>query len=266
MRIEFKQPLSGQLFHIDETGRMPSIRCEACLLDADNQVVKTAMQWELKVVENILPAACASAKLGRQMVSLQGMSAGIGAWVPAWNTAVGGEALLSVRAEHAGQVYEASVNFRIRGRNPSPDAVVERLGGKNSPAAWLASYLSGLKQFDIQGMPNFAENGSVGIMRLCDPAAKQFQRWSWVQNADAGKALLQRAEGMAKAHLDQHRIDGTYRNQRQLNDPTVLLFETLQRYLGGGYWEWDEQHQHWQASPPDDRVERLIQVARKLMA
>ena len=136
---------------------------------------------------------------------------------------------------------------------------MEQLGGAGAPASHLARFLSALQQFDVQGMPYLGEHGEVGIMQLCDPAANSLQRWSWVHNLQAGKAQWQRLQGIAKAYLDQRRLDGRYPNNQSLSDGEVLLREVLQRFLGGAYWQWNEQQSHWRANPPDDSVEKLLQ-------
>ena len=259
MILHINHPKPGQLFYIDETGRMPKVRCEASLLDRANQAVKAPMQWSLQIVDNIWPGACPSAKLGRQVKSFGGASVGIGIWAPSFHTVCGGDATLTVAADYQGEAYQASVSFRIRGRNPSPDAVLERLGGANSPLSHLARFLSALKQFDLQGMPYLGKDGEVGIMQLCHPAARWPERWSWVHNVEAGKARLRRAQGVAKGYLDQHRIEGNYPNNQSLNDSSVLLREMMQRFLGGVYWQWDEGKAQWQCNPPDDALESLMQ-------
>ena len=166
MRLHISSPLPGQLFYIDETGRMPALRFEAGLLDGNQQLLKTPLQWVLQIAENVWPGACPNAKIGRQVINLQGMSMGLGNWIPSFNAICGGDATLSVSADYLGEVYRATVNFRIRGKNPSPEAVLDRLGGENSAMARLGRYLSGLKQFDMQGMPYLGENGEVGIIRF----------------------------------------------------------------------------------------------------
>jgi hypothetical protein len=259
MILQINHPMPAQLFYIDAMGRMPMVRCEASLLDNRNQAVTTPMQWSLQITDNIWPGACPSAKLGRQVMSLQGSSVGMGIWTPPFHTVCGGDATLTVSADYQGRVYRASVRFRIRGKNPSPDAVLERLGGEYSSLSHLARFLSALHQFDIQGMPQLGEHGEVGIMQLCDPAARSAERWSWTHNVAAGKALLQRAQGIAKAYLDQHRVEGNYPNNQSLGDNGVLQRETMQRFLGGAYWQWDERKAQWQDNPPDDALEILLQ-------
>jgi hypothetical protein len=196
--------------------------------------------------------------MGRQIMSLQGSSVGLGVWTPSFHTVCGGDATLAVSADYQGEAYQASISFRIRGKNPSPGAILERLGGEHALLSRLARFLSALKQFDVQGMPHVGQHGEVGIMQLCDPAARWPERWSWVHNVEAGKASLQRAQGIAKAYLDQHRIEGNYPNNQSLSDGGVLQREMMQRVLGGVYWQWDERKAQWQSNPPDDAVETLL--------
>jgi len=259
MILQIRHPLPNQRIYIDETGFMPMMRCEAYLLDDNDQIIKAPMQWALKITENIWPAQCPSAKIGRQVLNLQGSSIGMGMWMPPFNVVCGGDAMLTVSAEYQGEVYQAVVNFTIRGRNPSPDAVVERLGGKQAPLTRLARHLSALKQFDVQGMPYLGEDGEVGIMQLCEPAAQWSQRWSWMHNVEAAKSKLQRLQGISKGYLDQHREQGHYPNNLSLSDAAVLLRETLQRFLGGTYWQWDEPNSLWRPDPPDDTLDTLLQ-------
>lgn len=259
MLLQITKPIAGQTFYIDTFGRMPNLRCEASVLDDENQVVKVPINWELQIAENVWPAACPSAKVGRQVFRSQGMSVGTGTWAPALNTVAGGEATLIVNSEHNGKALQAMVSFRIRGTNPAPDVVLEKMGGELTPLSLLAQYLSGLKQFDHQGMPKLGKRGEVGVMQLCDPAAKAQHRWCWVRNVEAGKDLLQRMQGIAKAYLDQHRIDNGYPNDQSLQDASVLLREMLQRYFGANYWRWDDVAQQWCAISPDNTVDALLQ-------
>ena len=259
MILRIDHPMPGQIFHIDETGHMPMLRCEASLLDKDNQALRAPMKWLLQIADHIWPGACPSAKVGRQVLSLHGTSVGIGIWTPSFPTVCGGEATLTVSADYQGENYQARVNFRIRGKNPSADAVLQRLGGEYSPLRHIAQFLSALKQFDMQGLPYVGDHGEVGIMQLCDPAASWPARWSWVQNIEAGKALMHRAQGSAKAYLDQHRIEGTYPNNQSLSDSGVLLREMMQRILGGAYWQWDEHDDQWRRDPPDNSLDTLMQ-------
>ena len=172
MKLHITHPVAGQIFYIDAMGRMPALRFEAGVLDKHDQPDITPLQWTLQIVENIWPGSCASAKIGRQVVHLQATSAGVGTWVPVFNAQCGGDAKLTVSASYQGENVHASVNFKLRGKNPSPEAVVERMGGQQAPLTRLARFLSGLHQFDAQGMPLLSKHGAVGIMQLCDPAAQ----------------------------------------------------------------------------------------------
>ena len=261
MILRINKPFAGQIFHIDQSGHMPVLRCEAVLLDDQEQPVKSSMQWLLEIHDNIWPARCPSAKIGRQVVRLQGASVGMGVWSPAFDAPCGGDARLTVSSQWEGQTYSANVPFGIRGRNPAPDAVLKQLGGETSPLAQLAYHVSALRQFDVQGLPLVGKDGAVGMLQLCDPAASSHQRWSWVHNVQAGKALFQRLEGQSRAYLDRHRSGHgiiQYLNDQDLSDGEVLLREILQRFLGGAYWRRDEQAGLWCADPPDDAVDTLL--------
>jgi len=266
MILRINKPFTGQIFHMDQSGHMPALRCEAVLLDNDEQPVKAPMQWLLEIQDNIWPARCPSAKIGRQVVRLQGASMGMGMWAPAFSAACGGDARLTVSAQWEGQTYSANVPFGIRARNPAPDAALSQLGGETSPLAQLAYHLSALRQFDVQGLPLVGKDGAVGILQLCDPAANSQQRWSWVHNVQAGKALFQQLQGQSRAYLDRHRSGRgaiQYLNDQDLSDGEVLLREILQRFLGGVYWRWDEQAALLRANPPDDAVDTLL-AARQM--
>jgi hypothetical protein len=258
MLLQIISPRRGETIYIDALGRMPSLRFEAGLMDSANQVVKASMQWMLQVVENVWPGACPSAKVGRLISKAQGMSIGAGLWTPTFETVTGGDATLTVEAENNGEIYRATVNFLIRGRNPSPEAIIDRLGGDKSPLTLMARHLSGLTQFDHQGMPKVGKRGEVGIMQLCEPAAQSQHRWSWTHNIEAAKALMQRMQGKAKAYLDQHRSNSSYPNDQALSDAGVLLREMIQQYLGAAYWHWNSTQEQWCANPPDNTVETIL--------
>ncbi len=262
MKLQITNPGSNQILHIDALGNMPVLRCEAQLLGDDQQNLNVPMTWSLQIIDNVWPARCESSRLGRVVLQVEGQSMGRGIWLPTVARVQGGDAVLTVTAQHQEEMFTATVNFSIRGCNPPVDAVLDHLGGEGPPAALLARHLSAFKQFDFQGMPLVGARGEVGMMRLCNPAASVEQRWSWRQNTNAGKYLLQNAEASAKTHLNQHCVNGRYPNDQQFSDVQVVLRETLQRYLGGAYWQWYESGQQWCSNPPDNEVENMLSLTK----
>ena len=212
MNLEISNPRSNQTLHIDALGNMPALRCEAQLQGDDQQILNVPMTWSLQIVDNVWPARCESSRLGRVVLQVEGQSVGRGVWLPTLARVQGGDAVLTVTAQHQEEMFTAQVIFRIRGCNPSVDAALDYLGGEGAPAALLARHLSEFKQFDFRGMPALGAHGEVGMMRLCNPAASAEQRWSWRQNTSAAKYLLQNAEASAKIHLNQHCVKGCCRS------------------------------------------------------
>jgi hypothetical protein len=87
-------------------------------------------------------------------------------------------------------------------------------------------------------------------MQLCNPAATCRQRWSWSENVARGANLLQQKRNEATAYLNHHAPGGHYPNNLGLGDADVVQRETLQRYNGGRYWQWDNTASRWVANPP----------------
>jgi hypothetical protein len=249
--LEITSPLPGETFNTDASPRMPNIpfvaRIEGVEPDPTHRV---PFEWQFEVVETVAGDTCASARIGecreRWAESVTG-----GIWRPTFGrTIIGGEATLRVRARVHGLLLAADVtNIHIRGTNPGAAAITARAGGAGTTGDRVACHESSRQQFDASGMPLLGPGGDVGVMQLCNPAATCQQRWDWTANVDQGLALFGDKQAAALGYLNNHRIDGNYPNSLGLSNAAVLERESIKRYNGGHYWEWDDDVSQWVNNP-----------------
>lgn len=259
MPLTIVQPVANARFNIDAAARMPVIRCQARITGVQpDPTANTLFNWSIQITENIQQSTCPSSIIGNCSLRVNQQNVIGGNWTPAFNTVQGGDAIITVNATHGGTVLRAEVSVLIRGTNPAAATITTRLGGAGTAGNRIACRESGRRQFDADGMPLLGPGGDVGVMQLCSPAATCLQRWSWTVNVDAGLALLRLKEAAARTYLNQHRVNGHYPNNRNLNDAEVLLRETIQRYNGGRYWTWNTTANRWEANPPNHYVANVL--------
>ena len=146
-----------------------------------------------------------------------------------------------------------SIPVEYRGLNPSRSDVSTALGDDLSRAfAWIES---GWRQFDgTPGRPlkNVNSNGTTdyGLMQVNE--APLNARWNWRQNISLGQNIISDKRNAARRYLDKH----------PFYDDDMLLRETIQRYNGGRYYQWDDINMEWIPKPKDGGVyvESVIDV------
>lgn len=152
----------------------------------------------------------------------------------------------------------------IRGINPPKSELKARLG--DIAAQVTAYHESSFLQFDQHGLPTFGKPHGFGVMQLDNPPATATQIWNWKSNVDAGKSLLLQKQKEARTFPRRERR----RAFPKATDftPEQLAFETYQRYNGGAYWQWDDDHQEWVVGPNEhaDYAEKSMRIQRAVQA
>ncbi len=259
MPLVIARPAANTRFEIDATPQMPTILCEARITGVQpDPTPTTSFDWSIEITEAVAPSTCASARVGNCRVTVSERSVRGGSWTPRLTVFQGGDAVITVTAQHGATALQAKVSVQIRGRNPAAQAITNRLGGRGTAADHVACHESGRRQFGNDSMPLLGPGGDVGVMQLCNPAASCEQRWSWAANVAAGATLFAEKDAAARRYLNQHIVQGRYPNDQNLADADVLLRETIQRYNGGSYWRWNGTANRWDASPPNQYVARVL--------
>jgi hypothetical protein len=258
MPLQIITPTTDQVFDIDTEPVMPVIPCRAQVTGVTPDPTPTLrFNWSIEIVETITADTCASSTIGNCRATAQANNVAGGAWQPQFTTVQGGRAVIRVTTIYQGQTLQAQVVIQIRGTNPPTADISAALGGAGSDGDQIACHESSRRQFS-NGNPVLGPGGDVGLMQLCNPAATCEQRWNWRSNAAAGLALLAQKRVAARTYLNAHVVDGHYPNDQGFNDAEVLRRETIQRYNGGRYWQWDAAQSRWEAQPPNNYVQQVL--------
>jgi hypothetical protein len=149
---------------------------------------------------------------------------------------IGGRLAVTVRV--------GSKNFRrtvlVLGKQPSAEKIKEYLEARDSTALEkLVAQESKFKHFiNLDSEPVVAGDRGYGLTQLTKPVPKYSQVWSWKENLDGGIKLIAEKKKAAKRHLDSH--GSTSYNQDMLD------LETITRWNGGVYHEWNSTANKWQ--------------------
>ena len=135
----------------------------------------------------------------------------------------------------------ATLNVKICGTNPTPADVNAYLATRPEVAGFerIVAHESRYRQFKVTEPLKSFDNG-YGLTQLTDPAPTFEQAWNWKLNLDGGVDLFLKKRQAAAAYLGQS--GRTY-------TPDQLLRETVCRWNGGGYHEWDAAAGKWVRSP-----------------
>lgn len=127
----------------------------------------------------------------------------------------------------------------VRGTQPPPAKVSAYLVAKSATALEkLVKQESQFKHFinaDLE--PVVAFDKGFGLTQLTKPAPTYTQAWSWKENLDGGIKLIDVKKQDAKNWLNNHGKD-SYTQE-------MLDMETLARWNGGSYHEWDIPTKKW---------------------
>ena len=144
--------------------------------------------------------------------------------------------LLVVRASAGG--HQASAAVKITGRNPSEGQIKDYLSGQADADVMLkiVRQESRLRQFTARGEPLRSFDNGYGLCQITNPAPSYEQVFNWRRNVDAGLKLF--AVKRAKA------IEWLSRDKRSYTAAQLDL-ETVSRWNGGHYHEWDAKAGAW---------------------
>lgn len=85
--------------------------------------------------------------------------------------------------------------------------------------------------------PIVAGDRGFGVVQLTNPMPSYSQIWSWKENVDAGIALLRKKRAAAKRDFEKEK-PVSYTDE-------MLDTETITRWNGGKYHEWDQDKKKW---------------------
>jgi hypothetical protein len=138
---------------------------------------------------------------------------------------------LTVRVSAGNAV--ASTSVQIAGTNPSAILVGQYLATRLNSAGMEAiiHHESKCKQFTVKGEPLRSFDNGFGLCQLTNPAPTIEQLWNWQLHVDMGLSVLEQKRNAAVLFLS--------RNKRTYTD-TQLKYETVSRWNGGSYHEWDD--------------------------
>lgn len=144
--------------------------------------------------------------------------------------------LLTVQA--TANKLTASVSVRIKGTNPSAQEVSQYLSTKANSVGFdkIIAHESKFKHFNANGEPIKSFDNGYGMCQLTFPAPSFEKVWNWKLNVDGGLSLFSQKRASALTYLGQ--------SQRSYT-ADQLTYETVCRWNGGHYHEWDAAAGAW---------------------
>ena len=143
---------------------------------------------------------------------------------------------LTVRAE-AGKV-SATISVSIKGANPTAVMVMQYLATKANSTGFdkIISHETRSLHFNAKNEPIKSFDHGYGMCQLTTPTPTFEQVWNWKLNVDGGLNLFAQKRTAAKTFLSQ---SGRAYTSEQ------LTYETVCRWNGGSYHEWDAKAAAW---------------------
>ncbi len=143
---------------------------------------------------------------------------------------------LTVRVE-ASTAF-ASMSVQIKGTNPAASEVTQYLASKLNSAGFekIIEQESKFRHFDAGNEPVRSFDNGYGMCQLTNPVPGYEQVWNWKLNVDAALQLFEQKRTSAMAYLGQQ--NRTYTDEQ-------LKYETICRWNGGTYHEWDAKAGQW---------------------
>lgn len=151
--------------------------------------------------------------------------------------------------------------WRIRGKNPTKQAVKDRLGSLELQV--IAYKESRFRQFDADGLPIFGPPSGFGVMQL-DPPPSPEVIWNWKANVDAGIKVYKTKLREAKGYPARVRKN-KFPEARDFNEKELKL-EAYQRYNGGAYWEWSNPQKKWVPAPLNNYADTAYKIEQAVRA
>lgn len=274
------QTVSGEVVPV-----MPSIKCQAILFGfTQNLTLFTKFSWEahveylhyLYVGENngdytYSAETQTGTKVGAgngnciqicdESDTIMGKSVGTGFWIPSFRSMImGGVLKIKVKATVLFNEYSDEITVRIRGENPSRQAIRDRLDKpiyqvicyKESSPKWHQFYAAG---DSIRGLPVCAFDCGYGLMQITYPNPTVPQIWDWRENIDRGKEMFDYKYDVAKTYIDTLISDmkTTDKEEAKKMKKSFPKYgyerEACCRYRGGHYYCWDAVNDTWIRDP-----------------
>jgi hypothetical protein len=147
---------------------------------------------------------------------------------------------LTVRVQANNQIDIVMV--KIKGTNPSGVEVQQFLSAEPNSDGFdkILQQESGWRHFNPSGEPIKSFDNGYGMCQLTTPPPTFEQVWNWKLNVRGGLKLFADKRTAAIAYLSQN-------NRSYSNDQ--LKYETVSRWNGGSYHEWDETAGKWVRHP-----------------
>jgi hypothetical protein len=132
----------------------------------------------------------------------------------------------------------ATVTVHVRGTNPTASEATQYLATQINSAGFekLLEHETKFKHFKPNGEPVKSFDQGFGICQLTTPAPTFAQVWNWKMNIDGGLKLFEQKRVAAISYLSQSNRSYT---------AGQLKYETVCRWNGGKYHEWDAKLGAW---------------------
>lgn len=143
---------------------------------------------------------------------------------------------LTVRAEASNTTV--SISVKINGTNPTAEQVRKYLALKPNSTGFdkIIEHETKFKHFNSRNEPIKTFDNGYGICQLTTPTPSFEQIWNWKKNVDGGLELFDKKRLSAITYLSQSQR--TYTAEQ-------LKYETVCRWNGGKYHEWDTKKLKW---------------------
>ena len=152
------------------------------------------------------------------------------------NKVIGGK--LTVTVDAGGQKFQRTVI--VLGKQPNAEKIKSYVEARDATALEkLVAQESRFKHFiELDSEPVVAGDKGYGLTQLTRPVPTFSQIWSWKENLDAGILLVAAKKKEAKRFLDAHGSSSYTQD--------MLDLETISRWNGGSYHEWNSTEKKWQ--------------------
>lgn len=162
---------------------------------------------------------------------------------PRWDARESIEGLggaLTVRATCG--TANAQVVVQVRGTNPALTDITRYIATQADSAGFerIVQHESRGRHFNAQQVPIRSFDNGYGLCQLTNPLPSFEQVWHWQRNIDAGLVLFRQKRTAAIRHLSQG--GRSYTTEQ-------LRYETVARWNGGRYHDWDATGGGWVRRP-----------------
>ncbi|ALU90898.1 hypothetical protein Hrubri_3741 [Herbaspirillum rubrisubalbicans M1] len=227
------KPTTGEKFYIDEDALFPDVEFEFTTDVPGPYVWTWEMIWSAQV------SSLSEKERGRTVKNLRraGKFTQDGRH---WNArsigaVIGGTLRIVVQV---GQ-QEFIRTVKVLAKQPGADRIKAHIRERNEPLMEKLIHQESRFKHVINNdlEPIVAGDRGFGVVQLTNPMPSYSQIWSWKENVDAGIALLRQKRAAAKRDFEQ---------QKPVSYTAEMLdTETITRWNGGKYHEWDEGKKKW---------------------